>query len=31
MKILFDKIKLNMLGNIEVLGSDMETRAQNWA
>ena len=31
MKILDDEIKLNMLGKSEILGSDMETRAQNWA
>ena len=31
MKILDDEIKLNMLGTSEILGSDMETRAQNWA
>ena len=31
MKILDDEIKLNMLGKSEILGSDMETRAQIWA
>ena len=31
MKILDDEIKLNMLGKSEMLGSVMETRAQNWA
>ena len=31
MKILDDEMKLNILGKSEILGSDMETRAQNWA
>ena len=31
MKSLDDKIKLNMLGKGEILGSDMETRVQNLA
>ena len=31
MKILDNEIKLNMLVKSEILGSDMETRAQNWA
>ena len=31
MKILDDDIKFNMLGKSEILGSDMETRDQNWA
>ena len=31
MKILDDEIKFNMLSKSEILGSDMETRGQNWA